>query len=66
MQYREELPCRCPPADAEEISGPSAVYRLIREDAPAEENFHTLRSLVPLDITHGSPFARLTFLAAVN
>lgn len=47
MQYREELPCHYPPADAEEISGPSAVYRLIRKDAPAEEDFHSLSKLNP-------------------
>lgn len=47
MKYREELPCNCPPSDAQEIESVPIMYRLIEYDTPTEEDFHSHRKLNP-------------------
>ena len=45
--YREPLPEDCPPEEAEEISSPRLVFRLVRSDPPREGDFQSQRSLNP-------------------
>ena len=41
MNHREPLPEDCPPGEAEEISVPLTVYRLVRNDPPTDDDFRS-------------------------
>ena len=41
MTYREPLPEGCPPDDAEEITTPRIVYRLVRSNPPTDDDFRS-------------------------
>ena len=45
--YREELPCNCPPDDAEEVMNQRIMYRLIRGTQPSCSDFESLRKTRP-------------------
>lgn len=40
--FREALPPNCPPDDAEEVTEPLVMYRLIKGDEPSCEDFDSL------------------------
>ena len=52
MCYREKLPPDCPPPQAEEITAPREVYRLVSTAPPTVDDFKSLRALKP----DGGPF----------
>jgi hypothetical protein len=41
MRYREDLPERCPPEEAEEIITNRRVYRIVRNVTPTEDDFRS-------------------------
>ena len=43
MTYREPLPEDCPPDEAEEITAPRVVYRLVRNNPPTGDDFRSQR-----------------------
>ena len=47
MLYREPLPDDCPPAAAEEIDAPRAVYRLVRNNPATADDFRSQRAERP-------------------
>lgn len=47
MNYRENLPCNCPPPNAEDIDHVRIMYRLIPNDTPSEEDFYSLLKRKP-------------------
>ena len=47
MVYREPLPDGCPPEEAEDISGLRIVFRLVRHDPPANDDFKSQRAENP-------------------
>ena len=47
MNHREPLPEDCPPGEAEEISVPLTVYRLVRNDPPTDDDFRSQKDLRP-------------------
>ena len=47
MTYREPLPDDCPPDDAEEITAPRVVYRLVRNNPPTDDDFRSQRAERP-------------------
>ena len=47
MTYREPLPEGCPPDDAEEITAPRVVYRLVRSNPPTGGDFRSQRAENP-------------------
>jgi hypothetical protein len=47
MTYREPLPDDCPPDEADEITSPRVVYRLVRNNPPADEDFISQRAQRP-------------------
>jgi len=47
MKYREELPIDCPPHDAEEVAVDMAVFRLVRDNPPTDEDFRSQRAEFP-------------------
>lgn len=47
MVYREPLPDGCPPEEAEDISGFRIVFRLVRHDPPANDDFKSQRAENP-------------------
>ena len=47
MTYREPLPEGCPPDDAEEITMPRIVYRLVRHSPPTDDDFRSQRAERP-------------------
>ena len=47
MSYREPLPEGCPPDDAEEITTPREVFRLVRTNPPTEADFKSQRAEKP-------------------
>ena len=47
MIYREPLPDDCPPDEAEEITSPRLVYRLVRGIPPTDEDFRSQRAEKP-------------------
>ena len=47
MTYREPLPDDCPPDEAEEITSPRLVYRLVRNNPPGDEEFRSQRAEQP-------------------
>ena len=53
MTYREPLPEDCPPDEAEEITSPHLVYRLVRNIPPIHNDFRSQRAENPL---HSSTF----------
>ena len=44
MTYREPLPEGCPPDDAEEITANRAVYRLVRNNPPTDDDCQSQRA----------------------
>ena len=44
MIFREPLPDDCPPDDAEEITSPHLVYRLVRNIPPINDDFRSQRA----------------------
>ena len=44
MIYREPLPEDCPPDEAEEITAPRVVYRLVRNNPPTGDDFLSQRA----------------------
>ena len=44
MTYRELLPEGCPPDDAWEITAHRAVYRLVRNNPPTDDDFRSQRA----------------------
>lgn len=52
MCYREQLPDGCPPDNAEEISEPREVFRLVRTRPPTDDDFRSQRAEKP---THRFP-----------
>lgn len=42
--FVEPLPEGCPPEDAQEISGPRIVFRLVRHSPPTKEDFKSQRA----------------------
>ena len=52
MTYREPLPEGCPPDDAEEITAPRVVYRLVRNSPPNDDDFRSQRAENPRRIFH--------------
>lgn len=49
MTYREPLPEGCPPNAAEEIISERAVFRLVRNNPPMEDDFRSRRAEKPAD-----------------
>ena len=47
MTYREPLPDDCPPDEAEEITSPHLVYRLVRNIPPIHDDFRSQRAEKP-------------------
>ncbi len=47
MTYREPLPEGCPPDDAEEITAPRIMYRLVRNNPPTDDDFRSQRAERP-------------------
>ena len=47
LVYREPLPENCPPEDADEISSPRIVFRLVRKDPPTDADFRSQRAENP-------------------
>ena len=52
MTYREPLPEDCPPDDAWEITGHRAVYRLVRNNPPTDDDFRSQRAENPHRVFH--------------
>ena len=42
VQYREELPCDCPPIPAEPVVAPRVFFRLVSQYPPTERDFVSL------------------------
>ena len=40
-KYLEELPCGCPPSDAEDIVSTRIMYRMIEGDTPIAQDFYS-------------------------
>ena len=53
MIFREPLPDDCPPDEAEDITSPHLVYRLVRNIPPINDAFRSQRAENPL---HSSTF----------
>jgi hypothetical protein len=47
MSYREPLPEECPPDAALEITAPREVFRLVRNNPPAMDDFRSQRAEKP-------------------
>ena len=47
MVYREPLPDDCPPDEAEEITSPRLVYRLVHNLSPINDDFRSQRAEKP-------------------
>ena len=47
MTYREPLPDDCPPDEAEEITSPRLVYRLVGGVPPTDDDFRSQRAEKP-------------------
>jgi hypothetical protein len=47
MNYREPLPENCPPDEAEEITSPRLVYRLVRNNPPTDDDFQSQQAERP-------------------
>ena len=47
MTYRETLPEGCPPDEADEITAPRIVFRLVWTDPPTDDDFRSQRALKP-------------------
>ena len=43
MTYREPFPDDCPPDEAEEITSPRLIYRLVRNNPPTDQDFVSQR-----------------------
>lgn len=48
MSFLEPLPEGCPPEDAEEITAERVVYRLVRTNPPAADDFRSHRAEQPV------------------
>ena len=61
MTYRELLSEGCPPDDAWEITAHRAVYRLVRNNPPTDDDFRSQRAEKPapgLSPSHRVPVPR--------
>ena len=47
MSYRETLPVGCPPDEAEDVTDPRPVFRLVREWPPNDDDFKSQRAEKP-------------------
>ena len=47
MTYREPLPDGCPPEEAEDVSEPRVVFRLVRNRPPTDDDFRSQRAEKP-------------------
>lgn len=47
MTYRETLPEGCPPDEADEITAPRTVFRLVRTNPPTDDDFMSHRAKDP-------------------
>ena len=47
MTFREPLPAGCPPADAETVTKPRCVFRLVRAWPPTADDFRSQRAEKP-------------------
>jgi hypothetical protein len=47
MNYCEQLPEGCPPAEAEEVTAKQDVFRLVRTDPPSSDDFRSQRAEKP-------------------
>lgn len=47
MSYRETLPAGCPPDEAEAVTDPRSVFRLVREWPPNDDDFRSQRAEKP-------------------
>ena len=47
MTYREPLPEGCPPDEADEITQPRTVFRLVRANPPTDDDFMSHRAKYP-------------------
>ena len=47
MTYREPLPEGCPPNEANEITHPRIVFRLVRTNPPTDDDFRSQRAEKP-------------------
>ena len=47
MTYREPPPGNCPPNEAEDVSTPRRVYRLVRNNPPTDDDFRSQRAEHP-------------------
>ena len=47
-KYREQLPDGCPPENAETVVSEQFFYRLVRQEAPTEDDFKSQRAKRPL------------------
>ena len=52
MTYREPLPEDCPPDNAQEITAPRVVYRLVRSNPPTDDDFRSQREERPDQVFH--------------
>jgi len=50
MNWSEDLPESCPPSDAFSSDGSNLYYRLIKDESPKENDFHSHRKLWPNQI----------------
>ena len=58
MTYRESLPDGCPPEEAEDVSEPRIVFRLVRSDPPTDDDFKSQRAENPKRPFHDECRAR--------
>ena len=47
QRFREQLPDDCPPQEAEEISTPRTIFRLVAHSPPTDEDFRSQRAEHP-------------------
>jgi hypothetical protein len=47
-EYREQLPDKCPPEAAQEISTNTEVFRLVKSNPATEEDFRSYQALAPI------------------
>ena len=47
MEFRDELPEKCPPDGAYEITAETMVYRIVRENPPTSRDFRSQRQEQP-------------------
>ena len=55
MTYRETLPEGCPPDEADEITAPRIVFRLVWTNPPTDDDFRSQRAEKPDNFFPGAP-----------